>query len=158
MEHLWAPWRVEYIMGPKPDGCIFCDKPLEEKDEENLILCRGERNFVMLNSFPYNPGHLLISPYRHLSGLEEMSEEETLEHWHLVSLSMEWMKKAVQPQGFNIGITVGEVAGAGVLGHIHTHIVPRWGGDTNFMTVLADSRVVPEALKATYHKLRDQIT
>ena len=157
MDHIWAPWRMEYILSPKSQGCIFCDKPAENRDDSNYIILRGEHNFVMLNSWPYNPGHLLVVPYKHAAGPEELSDEELLEHWHMVSRCTKGLRELVQPNGFNIGINIGRVAGAGVLGHVHTHIVPRWEGDMNFMPVISSTRVLPEALVATYQKIKGNI-
>jgi ATP adenylyltransferase len=157
MEHIWAPWRMAYVIGEKEKGCIFCDKPKENKDSDNLILYRGERNFIILNNYPYNPGHLMVAPYRHVAHLEELSPEELYEHFDIVRRSIKALKEVLNPGGFNIGINIGKVAGAGVAGHIHTHIVPRWEGDTNFMPVIAETKVLPEALASTYDKLRRNI-
>jgi ATP adenylyltransferase len=153
MEQLWAPWRMEYIESSKPEGCIFCDKPREGRDERSYILCRGKWNFVMLNNYPYNPGHVMVAPYKHIAALEDMSDEELLEYSRMVAISVEVLKEAFHPHGFNAGINIGKVGGAGVEGHIHTHVVPRWEGDTNFMPVVADTRVIPQALDSTYQKL-----
>ena len=153
MEHIWAPWRIQYILDEKPQGCILCEKPGEDKDVQNYILCRGEKNFIMLNSYPYNPGHLLVAPYRHITNLEEMAEEERNEHFRMICRSLEVLKKTFNPGGFNIGANIGKVAGAGIEDHFHSHIVPRWQGDTNYVTVLADLRVVPQALADTYKTL-----
>lgn len=157
MEHLWAPWRMEYILSSKSQGCVFCDKPAENQDEANYILFRGERNFVILNSWPYNPGHLMVAPYRHAAELEDLSDEELWEHSDMIRRCVAGLKTTLYPNGFNIGINIGGVAGAGVIGHIHTHIVPRWGGDVNFMPVISDTRVLPEALASTYRKLKGRI-
>lgn len=154
MKHIWAPWRIEYIEMEKPQGCILCQKPALDKDTENYILFRGSLNFVMLNAYPYNPGHLLIAPYRHVAGLEEMTEEERTEHFEIVTRSVEVLKNVLHPEGFNLGINLGKSAGAGIEDHIHSHIVPRWQGDTNFMTSIADVRVVPQALADSYEKLK----
>ncbi len=153
MEFLWAPWRIEYILSEKDEDCIFCYKPKENKDRENLLLLRGEKNLVMLNKYPYNPGHLMVAPYKHVSSLDALDDEEMQEHFRLVSRCVEMLRAEMNPEGFNIGINLGKVAGAGIEEHIHTHIVPRWNGDTNFMPVFSDIRVVPEALEATYDKL-----
>ena len=153
MEFLWAPWRIEYILGEKDEDCIFCYKPKEDRDRENLLLFRGEKNFVMLNKYPYNPGHLMVAPYEHVSSLNALDDEELQEHFKLVSKCAEMLRGEMNPEGFNIGINMGKVAGAGIEEHIHTHIVPRWNGDTNFMPVFSDIRVVPEALEATFDKL-----
>jgi ATP adenylyltransferase len=154
MKHTWAPWRIEYIRMEKPRGCILCDKPKEKRDVENYILFRGEKNFIMLNAYPYNPGHLLIAPYRHIAGLEELTESERNEHYKLVSRSVEVLKAQLKPAGFNLGANLGRVAGAGIDDHFHSHIVPRWQGDDNFMPVLADTKVIPQALADTYTGLK----
>jgi ATP adenylyltransferase len=153
MKYIWAPWRIEYIRAEKPAGCILCDLPGEKKDVKNYILYRGKLNFIMLNSYPYNPGHLLIAPYRHAGSLEELTESERNEHYTLVSRSIVVLKEALKPAGFNIGANLGKVAGAGIDDHFHSHIVPRWQGDTNYIPVLADIRVVPQALADTYQIL-----
>ena len=154
MKQIWAPWRIEYIEMEKPEGCILCEKPGESNDVQNYILYRGKSNFVMLNKYPYNPGHLMIAPYRHTAGLENLTDEERQEHFEIASRSVKVLRQAFNPGGFNIGINMGRVAGAGIEDHFHTHIVPRWQGDTNFMPVLSDVRVMPEALADTYEKLR----
>ena len=154
MKHIWAPWRMEYIEMEKPEGCILCEKPGEDNDAENYILYRGNKNFVILNTYPYNPGHLMIAPYRHIASLEELTDEERHEHFDIVSRSIKVLRQELSPEGFNLGINIGRAAGAGIVDHIHTHIVPRWQGDTNFMTVISDVRVVPEALAKTYQKLK----
>ena len=156
MEKIWAPWRIEYIQMEKPEGCILCDKPKEDSDTSNYILYRGDKNFIIMNSYPYNPGHLMIAPYRHVVNLEELSDEELHEHWQIVNRSLRILREVFNPGGFNIGINMGRVAGAGLEGHVHTHIVPRWQGDTNFMPVISDVRVIPQALAETYKKLKDK--
>jgi ATP adenylyltransferase len=153
MKYVWAPWRIEYIKAEKPAGCIFCDKPKENKDKENYILYRGKKNFVMLNSYPYNPGHLLVAPYRHIGNMEELTEAERNEHYELVSRSIVVLKKVLKPVGLNIGANLGRVAGAGIEDHFHSHVVPRWQGDNNFMPVLGDTKVIPQALADTYATL-----
>ena len=153
MKQIWAPWRIEYIRMQKPAGCILCDKPEQKDDVANYILYRGDNNFVIMNSYPYNPGHLMVAPYRHVANLEELTDAERHEHFDIVSRSIKLLKEVFGPAGFNIGMNIGKVAGAGIDDHIHTHIVPRWQGDTNFMPVIADVRVVPEALAETYKKL-----
>ena len=158
MRKLWAPWRVEYIKSDKTTGCIFCQKSEENRDQQNYILFRGKMNFVILNTYPYNPGHLMVAPFRHLASLDDLTDKELFEHFDLVRRSARAIKEAYKPEGFNIGMNLGRVAGAGVEGHVHTHIVPRWNGDTNFMPVLSDTRVLPEALAATYAQLKDTIT
>ncbi|MBE9482556.1 MAG: HIT domain-containing protein [Chloroflexi bacterium] len=154
MEQIWAPWRIEYILKEKPEGCILCDKPKENNDVLNYILYRGDKNFVIMNSYPYNPGHLMVAPYRHVANLEELTDEERHEHFEIVSRSIKILREVFNPGGFNIGINMGKIGGAGIDEHLHTHIVPRWQGDTNFMPVVFDVRVVAEALSETYEKLR----
>jgi len=153
MEQIWAPWRIEYIQMEKPGGCILCDKPKQNDDVANYILYRGDKNFIIMNSYPYNPGHLMVAPYRHVANLEELTDEERHEHFNIVSRSVKLLKEVFNPAGFNIGMNISRIAGAGIDDHIHTHIVPRWQGDTNFMPVIADVRVMPEALAETYKKL-----
>lgn len=155
MEHIWAPWRIEYILQTEQSGCFLCLKPKEKNDELNLILHRGEGNFIILNSFPYNPGHLMVAPYRHIGQLDMLSDAESKEHFDMVKLSTRLLTEIMKPAGFNIGMNLGKVAGAGLDNHIHTHIVPRWQGDTNFMPVVANTKVLPEALAATYKKLKE---
>jgi ATP adenylyltransferase len=157
MEHMWAPWRMEFILDEKPSGCILCQKPCQNDDECNLILYRGSLNFVILNKFPYNPGHLMVAPYRHIATLEDMTDEELLDHFTIVRRCTKALRSVLTPAGFNIGINLGKIAGAGISDHAHTHVVPRWSGDTNFMPVLADTRVLPEGLASTYIKLRGLI-
>ncbi len=154
MENLWAPWRIEYILSKKAPGCIFCDKPKENKDEENLILYRGKNHFIIMNAYPYNNGHMMVVPYRHTATLTGWSPEEQQEMMELADTAVGLLKKLMRPDGFNLGINMGLVAGAGVADHIHLHVVPRWNGDTNFMPVLSDTRVISEALRATYANLR----
>ncbi len=154
MEQIWAPWRMEYIQMEKPGGCVLCETPGQDSDAENHILYRGGKNFVIMNSYPYNPGHLLIAPYRHIASLEELSDEELHEHFDIVSRSIKVLRQIFSPGGFNLGMNIGKVAGAGIEDHVHTHIVPRWQGDTNCMPVISDVRVVPEALAETYQRLK----
>lgn len=154
MERLWAPWRMEFILNEKPSWCIFClgEMQNEESEKERLVLYRDTLSFVMMNRYPYTTGHLLVAPYRHVGSLQELTSEEMLQLFENVRLACEVTTRALSPQGFNIGINLGKVAGAGVDDHLHIHIVPRWVGDANFMTVVADVRVVPEGLLATYEK------
>jgi ATP adenylyltransferase len=154
MEQIWAPWRMQYITMEKPQGCILCDKPKENKDDDNLILYRGNKNFIMMNMFPYNPGHLLIAPYRHVAGLEDLTKAEVHEHAELTQKCIKILRETFNPAGFNVGVNMGLVAGAGIADHVHSHIVPRWQGDTNFMPVIGELRVIPEAVIATYKRLK----
>lgn len=152
---LWAPWRMAYIKrADRPAGCIFCVKPRQRRDAANLVLHRGRLGFVMMNLFPYNSGHLLLAPYLHAGTLEALPDETALELVRLTNLSLKVLRAAVKPEGFNVGLNLGRVAGAGIEGHVHFHIVPRWNGDTNFMPLFAETRVMPEHLDATYRKLR----
>ena len=146
---------MEYITASQQEsGCIFCAKPQEDRDEKNLILYRGEQSFIILNAFPYNNGHLLVAPYRHVADLSLLSEEEHLDIVRLTMLGCEVLKSAVSPHGFNVGANLGQVAGAGIADHLHVHIVPRWNGDTNFMPVIGEVKVLPEALASTYALLK----
>jgi ATP adenylyltransferase len=152
MRYLWAPWRMGYIVGEKKRGCIFCKKPKERKDKENLILYQGNDAFIIMNKFPYNNGHLMVVPKHHYKDMDQLSEEEFRELFYLLKTSTQVLKKCFHPHGFNIGMNIGKVGGAGEE-HIHFHIVPRWIGDTNFMPVLGETKIIPEHLEETYKKL-----
>jgi ATP adenylyltransferase len=157
-ERLWAPWRLEYIKaarGDDADECIFCTKPALGDDEEALIPERGERCFVILNAFPYNSGHLMVAPFQHGGELEDVDEQTLLELMTLTQRSMRALAGAYGPEGYNIGLNQGRIAGAGMADHVHIHVVPRWSGDTNFMPVLADARVVNQSLGESFATLRD---
>jgi len=151
METMWAPWRMEYILDDKEKGCIFC-KALSEQD--NLTLYKGEETMVIMNKFPYINGHLLVAPVQHLSALDQLSKSEMGDLLGTVEQSVGILKKVMNPDGFNVGLNLGKVAGAGVEEHLHFHIVPRWFGDTNALTVFADVRVIPEHLITTYNNLK----
>ena len=156
MERLWAPWRMEYIeqLGrDDEEGCIFCSKPREERDRENLLLYRTSHSFVIMNLFPYNNGHLLVVPRRHTADFLSLTPEELTDVNRLLQLSLRVLTEAVHPQGFNIGWNLGRVAGAGIADHLHCHLVPRWNGDTNFMPVLGRTKVISEELGRTWDKL-----
>ena len=153
MKRLWAPWRMEYIANDKTDGCIFCVSPEKEKDRERLILYRTDFSIVMLNRYPYTNGHLMIAPFRHTADMNELSGDEMLDLFTALRFCRNALQKTASPEGFNIGINLGKAAGAGIDAHMHIHIVPRWNGDTNFMTVVGDVRVMPENLRCTYEKL-----
>jgi len=157
VDHLWAPWRMGYVAAEQPEGCIFCTKPAAGDDEGNQILYRGDTIFLMLNAFPYNTGHLMVAPYRHLGEPLEMTPQESSELLYGIRLAIEALTAALKPHGFNIGMNVGHVAGAGYADHIHVHVVPRWSGDTNFMAVTANTRVVPEALGSTFRRLKEAL-
>lgn len=155
MKVLWAPWRMKYILSEeKGDNCIFCPGENRKQDEERLILHVGSQTMVVMNMYPYNNGHLLVAPSGHVSGLEHLSDIETLELLRMVRKSIDILKEVMSPEGFNVGLNLGRVAGAGMEEHMHFHIVPRWNGDTNFMTVHGDIRVIPEHIRETYKKLR----
>lgn len=157
MEQIWAPWRLHYIEMPKPESCIFCTTVAQSEDRGNYILYRGRHNFIILNLFPYNPGHTMVVPYRHIDTLEALTGEEVMEHWELLQKVLGAMRLTLRPAGFNVGMNLGRVAGAGIDSHIHTHVVPRWGGDTNFMPVVASTKVMSEALSSVYDKLKEKM-
>lgn len=150
---LWAPWRIEYIRGPKAGTCFLCDKGAGATTADHVVH-RGRHAYVLLNDFPYNSGHLLVAPYRHIAGLAELVDAERNELLALMTHGTTVLGRLMSPQGFNLGFNLGEAAGAGLAEHVHGHVVPRWGGDTNFMSVLADTRVVPESLEATAAMIR----
>jgi len=155
MKKLWAPWRIEYILSEKSEECIFCEYPKERRDKENLILYRGKTCFIILNKYPYNNGHLMVVPYKHVPTPLELSDEELLELSKLVNLSIKVLNFVMKPQGFNVGANIGKAAGAGIEEHYHIHVVPRWIGDTNYMPIIADTKVLVEALDKTYERLRN---
>ena len=157
MEHLWSPWRMQYIESAKEPvggGCVFCEIVRGEPAGEERILTRSERAFVTLAKFPYNPGHLLVLPIRHVGELEDLHDDETAELGSLLQASVRALRAESDPQGFNIGLNLGRVSGAGIPEHLHWHVVPRWSGDTNFMSVVGDTRVLPELLVETYARLK----
>lgn len=153
MRQLWAPWRMEYIEAHKGGECIFCELAKADRDEEHFILLRGKLSFVVLNRYPYTNGHLLIAPLRHIGELNLLTELEVAELFHNLQRSVAVLKARLNADGFNIGLNLGRVAGAGVEDHLHIHLVPRWSGDTNFMPVLAGTRVISEYLKETFKRL-----
>jgi len=156
VEKLWAPWRMEYIreIHQEDHGCIFCEKPKEDNDRENLILFRGKKNFIIMNRYPYNNGHCMVAPIQHTGLIESLDDDEILDINRLLARLIKAINCTMKPQGFNIGINQGCVAGAGVVDHIHIHCVPRWQGDTNFMPILSETKVVSEALIDTYEKIK----
>ncbi|MFQ5584057.1 MAG: HIT domain-containing protein [Calditrichia bacterium] len=164
MKTLWAPWRMEYILGFKDDqkpACIFCERYPRKDDKKNLILHRGPHSFVIMNRFPYNSGHLMVVPYRHTGNFQEISDEENLELIKTLQLCQKVLGKVMKPQGYNMGMNLERVGGAGVDDHLHWHIVPRWSGDINFMPVISDTKVISEALDKTYDRLKivfDELT
>lgn len=155
MDYLWTPWRYRYIAdASKDDRCIFCDALAAKDDEKSLIILRGAKNFIILNRFPYTTGHTMIVPYAHVADLSGSESETLTEMMGLAQRMQSALEKTYHPQGYNFGMNLGRAAGAGVAGHLHLHVVPRWSGDANFMTVLGETRVEPEELSTTYEKLR----
>ena len=152
-QRLWAPWRLEYIKGPKPGECIFCTKPRLGDDAVAHVVARGEHAFVMLNAYPYNNGHVMVSPFEHVPSIEDLADEVLLDVMHLAQRSLAVIREVYRPEGFNLGVNQGKVAGAGVDDHVHLHVVPRWGADTNFMPVIGDTRVLPESLDDSWRAL-----
>ncbi len=150
MKAISAPWRMDYIKGEKPDGCVLC---VEENSSEDFVLKRGAHAFVMMNLYPYTSGHLMVIPVRHVAHMEDLRPEEKLEIFDFMVLSVKILKKIMTPDGFNIGMNLGLAAGAGVEDHLHVHIVPRWNGDTNFVSVVGEVRVIPEDVAKTWQKL-----
>ena len=150
---LWAPWRMEYILSKKTKDCIFCIGKEATNDKERLILYRSSFSFVIMNRYPYNNGHLMVAPFRHLSDMEDLNGDDALDMFLVLQKSIAVLRGCMKPEGFNIGVNIGKVGGAGIEDHLHIHIVPRWNGDTNFMPVLGDVRVIPEHLQETYDKL-----
>ena len=153
MQYLFSTWRMAYIEAPKHDGCIFCDFPAERRDAEQFILHRGSSCVVIMNLYPYNPGHLMVIPFRHTSDYASLTDQEALEMHRLTAHAVRTLRALMAPNGFNIGMNLGHAAGAGIDQHLHRHIVPRWDGDNNFMPVLADTRALPQAVEVTYGKL-----
>lgn len=154
MEKLWAPWRVEYIRNPNA-GCFLCKSLRRKNQTEALILEKTEKGFTIMNRFPYNNGHIMVAPVRHIGELEHLEDEEILEINRLLVRSIKAINYSMKPQGFNIGINQGQVAGAGLVSHIHIHLVPRWQGDTNFMPIIGETKVVSESLQETYKKIKE---
>jgi ATP adenylyltransferase len=156
MDYLWSPWRLPYLTGlNKPDGCIFCLMAAADRDEETLIVFRGKHNFVVLNRFPYTSGHLMVVPYRHVADLAGISDETAAELMTLTRAAERHIRWVYHPDGINLGMNIGESAGAGIAGHIHMHVLPRWAGDANFMTTVAQARVLPEDLAITWQRLKE---
>ncbi|MFH1277696.1 MAG: HIT domain-containing protein [Candidatus Eisenbacteria bacterium] len=162
MDRLWATWRMPYIdtlkeRGEEGDGCVFCDKPREGTDEESYILLRRPKTFVIQNAFPYNPGHIMIAPYRHVARFADLGGEERGEIGDLLVLCETVIERVFRPNGMNVGVNLGRAAGAGVPGHIHVHLVPRWQGDSNFMPLFGGTKVIPQGLRDTYGKLKEAL-
>ncbi|TFH02825.1 MAG: HIT domain-containing protein [Calditrichales bacterium] len=158
MKRLWAPWRLEYIKNAQEDeaGCIFCSKPAEDQDEVNLIVYRSDKCFVILNKYPYNNGHIMVVPYMHESDYTRFPDDVLLDIQRVLQLSIKAVNQSMNPHGLNVGINMGQTAGAGIADHLHYHLVPRWNGDTNFMPVLTGTKVISEALTETWRKLQTE--
>jgi ATP adenylyltransferase len=153
MKRLWAPWRTKFVQ-TKTTGCVFCDVQIEADGPANLVLFRGKRCFVILNRYPYTTGHLMVVANQHLDSLEDLDAETRAEMMELSTHAMVVIRRVYQPDAFNVGANIGAAAGAGITGHVHIHVVPRWTGDSNFMLTLAETKVMPEALEETYSRLR----
>jgi ATP adenylyltransferase len=155
MDRLWTPWRYSYVSAAGPGGgCIFCEKAASSDDRGNYIVLRAERNFLILNLYPYTTGHLMIAPYEHIATLEGAPQETLQEMMSLTARAEKALRQVYVPDGLNIGMNLGESAGAGIAGHIHMHVLPRWTGDGSFMTTVAETRVLPETLETTYERLK----
>jgi ATP adenylyltransferase len=154
VEIQFTPWRMAYIKGPHDEGCILCQKPLEADDQKNLILFRAERCFVLLNLYPYNNGHVMVAPYAHVADLGALEAATACDLMALVQRCVRALQRAYSPHGFNIGMNLGRVAGAGIADHLHLHIVPRWQGDLNFMPLIGGTKMIPEMLEETYQTVR----
>lgn len=159
MDRLWAPWRIKYIKQPPSNskGCLFCRLAKEKRDVKNLVLFRSRHSFCILNKYPYNNGHLLVSPYRHIKNLNQLKNSEALDMFYTSNKMQHLLKQLLSPDGFNIGINIGRVSGAGIPSHIHLHIVPRWKEDTNFMPVVFDTKVISQSLSQLYEELHRRI-
>ncbi len=153
MKQLWSPWRMKYIQKTKTDECFLCKSLLVSDGPENLVVKRMADTYAILNQYPYTSGHLMVAPNQHIGTLEGLDSQTRAELMELTSRSIQVLSTVYQPEGFNVGINIGKAAGAGVVDHIHIHIVPRWGGDTNFMSTLAETRVLPESLETTYDRV-----
>lgn len=160
MKRLWAPWRMEYILSEieGTEGCIFCDFPKEDQDEKNLITYRTEKCFVIMNKYPYNNGHVMVVPYMHTGDLLQLDDTVMLNMQQTIRKSIQVLNNVMHPHGLNIGMNLGRTAGAGIDEHLHYHIVPRWTGDTNFMPVVGEAKVISESLKASWKKISDEFT
>ncbi|MCF6157398.1 MAG: HIT domain-containing protein [wastewater metagenome] len=155
MENLWAPWRMGYIKGStEENGCFLCTAVQNNQDEKNLIIYRGKECFCILNKYPYNNGHLMIVPHKHKGDISDLTDDEMLEIMRMAKDMKEILITIMKPDGFNLGINLGKVAGAGLVGHFHLHIVPRWNGDTNFMPVISDVKIIPQSLEDLYREFK----
>ena len=155
MDYLWTPWRRKYVLKHnRSSGCVFCDVQKQEDGSDNLIVYRGDKAYVIMNRFPYSSGHIMAVPYVHKSSIEDLDRETRAEIMELVTKGMTVLRNVYRPEAFNVGANIGKSAGAGIASHVHFHVVPRWPGDTNFITTLGQTRVLPETLEDTYNKLR----
>ena len=154
MDRLWNPWRFQYVTKEKREGCIFCELPLEGQDEQNLIVHRARFNYVILNRYPYTTGHLMVVPFKHTDSLQGIDDDASQELFELVRTADRKLRDVYHPKGMNLGMNQGEAAGAGIAEHIHMHVLPRWIGDANFLTVIGETRILPEELSDTYRKLK----
>ncbi len=157
MNILWAPWRKIYIRGMKMPECVFCDIQNDRHPDQSIIIYKGKFHFVVLNKYPYTSGHCMVVPYCHISRIAELKEEALVEWWKLTDQTMQWIQKAMKPQGFNLGLNVGKTAGAGIENHLHFHIIPRWSGDTNFMTTVNQTRIQSQTLEETCLEIKNAI-
>jgi ATP adenylyltransferase len=154
MQQIWSPWRIDYVRSPKPDGCVFCGAPERDSEEKSLILFRGEHSYVMMNRYPYTNGHLMVIPYAHIAMLTEVPGPAQIEMLQEINMCIEVLRETMQPHGFNVGLNLGESAGAGIEDHLHFHIVPRWSGDTNFMPVIGGANIIVEGLRDCFARLK----
>jgi len=158
MDQLFAPWRMQYILGPKPDECVFCIPPHANEDRDRLVLARASHSFVIMNKYPYNSGHVMICPYRHVSALTDLTPEEAANLMAALTACTAIIKNVFHPHGMNAGLNLGEAAGAGIAAHLHIQLVPRWNGDNSFMAVFSETRVIPELLLETYDRIKPHFT
>jgi len=157
MKNIWAPWRIGYIKKTKQSGCIFCQAKKDKKDRNHFVLVRGKKSFSILNLYPYNNGHFLICPNRHIKDIEELDYQEVLDMFNILLTTKKIITKILKPQGFNIGINCGRISGAGIINHLHIHVVPRWSADTNFMPVVADTKIVSQSLKELFDEFKNNL-
>jgi len=158
MKRIWAPWRMDYILKSRKKGCFLCDICRDNKDKQNFVLKRGKSAFLVLNRYPYNNGHLMVVPYKHADNLEALNTKEMSEMMQLASTACKALRKSLHPDGFNLGFNIGKAAGAGLKDHLHLHIVPRWEGDTNFMPVLGEVKIIPQPLDTLWRQLKNALT
>jgi len=158
MKRIWAPWRMKYILNSRKKGCFLCDIFKSKQDKRHLILKRGKYCCLLLNRYPYNNGHLMVAPYKHVDSLELLNANEMSEMMQMASIACKALRKSLHPDGFNLGLNIGTAAGAGLKNHIHLHIVPRWEGDTNFMPVLGEVKIIPQPLDELWRQIKNALT